>query len=83
MRADQVSALKICIAVIKEKGFPKNTQKCLQKRTKPVSCAERKRFAKNCGLLAKDQVGYNKQKISPNLTKRTDFWCVMHKFWSE
>ena len=42
-----------------------------------MSCAERKRFAKNCGLLAKEQVGDNKQKISPNLMKRTDF--LVHK----
>jgi len=42
-----------------------------------VSCVERKRFAKNCGLLAKEQTGDNKQKISPNLMKRTDF--LVHK----
>ena len=42
-----------------------------------MSCAERKRFAENCGLLAKEQVGDNKQKISPNLTKKTDFF--VHK----
>jgi len=44
-----------------------------KKRPKPVSCAERKRFVKNCGFLAQEQVGNNKQKISPNLMKRTDF----------
>ena len=38
-----------------------------------MSCAERKHFAKNCGLLTKEQVGDNKQKTSPNLMKRTDF----------
>ena len=42
-----------------------------------MSCAERKRFAENCGLLAREQVGDNEQKISPNLTKRTDF--LVHK----
>ena len=42
-----------------------------------MSCAERKRFVKNCGLLAQEQVGDNKQKISPNLMKRTDF--LVHK----
>ena len=49
-----------------------------KKRPKPVSCAERKRFVKNCGLLAQEQVGDNKQKISPNLMKRTDFLCIKH-----
>ena len=48
-----------------------------KKRPKPMSCAERKRFVKNCGLLAQGQVGDNKQKISPNLMKRTDF--LVHK----
>ena len=42
-----------------------------------MSRAERKRFAKNCGILTKEQVGDNKQKISPNLMKRTDF--LVHK----
>ena len=42
-----------------------------------MSCAEAKRFAKKCGLLMGEQVGDNKQKISPNLAKRTDF--LVHK----
>ena len=49
----------------------------MKKRSKPVSCAERKRFVKNCGLLTGERVGDNKQKICPNLTKRTDF--LVHK----
>ena len=42
-----------------------------------MSCAERKRLLKNCGLSTRDYVGDNKQKISPNLAKRTDF--LVHK----
>ena len=57
--------------------FKKTFPKLLKKHAKPVSCAEKKRFVKNCGLFAKEQVGDNKQKISPNLTKRTDF--LVHK----
>ncbi|MBQ3064398.1 MAG: hypothetical protein IJC99_06330 [Clostridia bacterium] len=30
-------------------------------------------FAKNCGLLISERFRDNKQKISPNLAKRTDF----------
>jgi len=63
--------------------FKKTFPKLLKKHTKPVSCAERKRFAKNCGLLAKEQIGDNKQKISPNLAKRTDFLVQKAQFWSE
>ena len=33
-----------------------------KKRPKPVSCAEKKRFVKNCGLLTGERVGDNKQK---------------------
>ena len=36
-----------------------------------------KAFCKKCGLLMGEQVGDNKQKISPNLAKRTDF--LVHK----
>ena len=42
-----------------------------------MSCAERKRFVKKCGLLTSEHFGDNKQKISPNLAKRTDF--LVHK----
>ena len=42
-----------------------------------MSCDETKRFDKNCGLLISERVGDNKQKISPNLAKRTDF--LVHK----
>ena len=48
-------------------------KKISPKHSKPVSCAERKRFAKKRGLLIQERIGDNKQKISPNLAKRTDF----------
>ena len=67
----------------KKRDFQKELRKCLQKYSKPVSCAERKRLGKNCGFWGKEQNGDNKQKISPNLAKRTDFRCKKHKFWSE
>ena len=35
-------------------------------------------WAKNCGLGMRERVGNNKQKISPNLAKRTDFLCIKH-----
>ena len=57
----------------KKRDFQKELRKCLQKYSKPVSCAERKRFAKKRGLLIQERIGDNKQKISPNLAKRTDF----------
>ena len=42
-----------------------------------MSCAERKRFAESCGLLAKEQVGDNKQKISPFRKIGTGFLFII------
>ena len=80
MRADEINRQpsKFESQKAKKRDFQKTFPKLLKKHAKPVSCAERKRFAENCGLLAKEQVGDNKQKISPNLTKKTDFLCIKH-----
>ena len=85
-RADgkQPSALKICIAVSKEKGFSKENNESAHKNTQNRCLVlKQNTMAKNCGLLIAERIRDNKQKISPNLAKRTDFLCKKHKFWSE
>ena len=39
-----------------------------------MSCAEKNVLLKKRGILAQEKIGDNKQKISPNLAKRTDFF---------
>ncbi len=68
------SALKICGAVSKEKGFSKSSTKATAKNAQNRCLVPKHSvWAKNCGLGMRERVGNNKQKISPNLAKRTDF----------